>query len=124
MSGEERRRFVRNRVRLNTIVTILRTGETRRALTKDIGGGGICVVTEEELEAGEVLGVEIKLPDFDRPVTFKAGVVWITMAAPISRSAVTGRYEVGLKFSDIDPKSRSLMLQYAALNAPPPGATL
>lgn len=116
---DERRRFIRLNTRLNTIFTILKSGKVRRALTKDMGGGGLCVITEEMLEPGTKLAVEIKLPDRGDTVTFLAEVVWSRLVCASQKSYENMTVETGVKFIDPNPKDQMLIIQYARMNASP-----
>ena len=117
--GEEQRRFIRVISRLTAVVKIAKTGKVRRALTKDISAGGICFVTEELLEPGTALEVELKLPDRDAPIAFLGEVSWSRPIGPAPKSYQNPTAETGVKFISIDPKERDLIMLYAKLNAPP-----
>ena len=118
---QERRKFTRLRSRLTTTFKVLATGKILRALTRDIGGIGVCLLTEDPIEPGTPLEVEIKLPDVPAPITFAGEVVWSKPVASSTQSYIGElTAETGVKFVDIDPKARLLILQYAALNALPP----
>jgi c-di-GMP-binding flagellar brake protein YcgR len=117
--GDEQRRDPRVGTRLTTFLKDLKTGKVRRALTRDISAGGLCVVTDELFEIGTMLGVEVQLPDRERPIVCQAVVVRSQFAEGSSeRRAAT--IETGLQFVAIDPKERSLLQYYAKLNPPPP----
>ena len=115
--GQERRQFIRVHARLTTLIKPLKTAKVRRALTKDISGIGVCLVTEELCELGTPLEVEMRLPDYDAPVKFLGQVMW---SKPIGepRKGQPPTAEIGLRVVSIDPKDRSLLMQYAKLNAP------
>jgi len=119
---EERRRWVRVRARLLTFVKSLKTGQVQRTLTKDISGGGVCILSEESFQQGEELEVQIKLPDREQPLAFKAGVSWVRLLKAASKSYKDSTFEIGMQFTAIDPKVHALMMQYAMMNALPPGA--
>ena len=117
--GDEQRRDSRVGTRLTAFLKDLKTGKVRRALTRDISAGGLCVMTEEVLEPGTVLGLEVTLPDRERPIVCQAVVVRSQFAEGSSESR-TGAIETGLQFVAIDPKERTLLQYYAKLNPPPP----
>ena len=117
--GEEQRRFIRVTNRLPSMFKIITTGKVRRALTKDISAGGVCFITEELLEPGTALEVELKLPDRDAPIKFLGEVAWSRPIGPAPKSYQNPTAETGIKFVSIDPKDRALIVQYAKLNAPP-----
>ena len=115
----ERRKFIRVNSRLTAIFKNMKTGKVRRALTKDVSGLGLCLVTEEILEPGTLLGVEIKLPDRESRITFTAEVVWSRPVAASRRSYENPTAETGIRFLGIDPKDQKLLRAYATINAPP-----
>ena len=117
--GEEQRRFIRVTNRLPSMFKIITTGKVRRALTKDISAGGVCFITEELLEPGTALEVELKLPDREAPIIFLGEVTWSRPIGPPPKSYQNPNSEAGIKFVSIDPKDRALIMQYAKLNAPP-----
>ena len=119
MGDQERRQFIRLRSRLVTFIKHVDTGKVERVLTKDIGGVGVCFISHKALPPGTPLEVEIKLPDFERPITFTASVVWSRVTEPAKKSYQFPTVEIGVTFAVIGQKQRSLIMQYAALNALP-----
>ena len=118
---QERRQFIRVRTRLMTFITVISTGRVQRALTRDIGGGGVCLLVETALSLGTEVKLEIQLPDRERPIPCQAVVIWSRTVAPpadVSEGAKPS-LETGLSFLDIDAKEKSLLTQYARLNAVP-----
>jgi hypothetical protein len=119
---QEQRQVIRLGVRLLTWVKFLSTGKVHRALTRDIGSGGLCLVMEGVIEPGTKLELEIKLPDREAPITATAEVVWSRSIGEPAKSYQGQTAEIGVKFVNIDSKDRSLIMQYARLNALPPGS--
>jgi hypothetical protein len=121
MGERDRRQVVRLQTKLVTFVKRLATGKVKRVLTKDIGGIGICIVSDERYEPETVLEVELKLPDNTQPITFKGVVVWSRVVEEPKQSYKPLVAEAGIKFTEIDAKQRALIMQYAVLNAMPRG---
>jgi len=119
MDKSDRRQFVRLKTKLVTFVKRPDTGKVKRVLTKDIGGIGICVVSDERDEPDTPLEVELKLPDSEQPITFKGLVVWSRVVEEPKQSYKPLVVETGIKFAEINPKQRALIMQYAVLNAMP-----
>ena len=117
---QEKRKYARVRQRLTTLVKFLDTGKVRRALTRDIGAGGVCVVMEGVLEPGTMLEVELRLPDRQQPITFTASVIWNRPLETLTKSYEIPTTETGVTFVNIDPKERAFLMQYAAMNPLPP----
>jgi hypothetical protein len=61
------------------------------ALTVNISGGGVRFTSEARAEAGELLAVELSLPEFKDPVIALGRVVWC-------RPGAEGGHEVGMEF--------------------------
>ena len=120
MDSPDRRRAVRLTTRLSTTFKNLHTGIVQQALTRDISGEGVCLLTEEMLEPGTPLAVEIHLPDYDAPIAFLADVVWSMLVIDQETLSKHPLSETGVKYVSIDPKLRTCIMQYAALHALPP----
>ena len=118
--GEESRRFIRINVKLMAFLKVLETGKVQRALTKDLSGVGLRLVTEQPLNPGTPLEVEVPLPDRGAPLTFTAEVVWSKPISEQRKSYEATTAETGVKVVNVDPTVLALIKQYAAMNAPPP----
>ena len=117
---QERRRGARSTTRLIAIVKNLTTGKVHRWLTKNVSEIGLCLLTDEAIERGTRLEVELKLPDFPSPLLMIADVVWLMVVEAPAKSYEEPRVEVGVKFMDFAPQMKALLHQYAAVTAPPP----
>ena len=118
MSKAERK-YPRSGIRLMTFYEVVKTGKVRRAITRDISGGGARFIAEEVLEPKTGLKLEIKLPDRTASISCTAEVVWSKPTKPIFKSYETPESETGVKIVQIDSKEQAILLQYAALNALP-----
>jgi len=72
---------------------------------KDIGGGGICLQTEEHLPIGSTVQVYINFPKLSQPIPAVAKVIWI------KPSGKKGRYEAGMEFVDIENIFRDAIIK-------------
>ena len=120
MAADERRRNIRLRTRLTAQVTNVSTGIIQQALTRDISGKGVCLVTGDMIEPGTPLSIELHLPDHDAPVSFLGDVVWSMLLLPPGGQAKNPPAETGVRYVSIDPKIRTAIILYAQLNALPP----
>ena len=116
----ERRRFARIPIRLTAVFKNLSSAKVQRTLTKDIGGEGMCLITEGTMEPGTKLEVEIKLPDRDIPIIAAMEVVWSRPVGEPRKSYELPTAETGVKFVRMDQKDLALVMQYARLNTLPP----
>jgi len=78
----------------------------RQRETVDISFGGVRIFSDEALRVGELLKLEFFLPDV-APVTYTGEVVWVEALA----SGVPARFDVGLKFIQLEPEALRLLLQ-------------
>lgn len=116
----DRRQFIRIRVRLTTFLKLPKTGKVQRALTRDLGTHGLCLITEERFDVGTPLELEIKLPDRQAPIVCTARVVRSNPLGPQDKDdhpSMTA--ETGVDFVTIDPKDAVALTQFAKLNALP-----
>ena len=116
---EERRQFVRLDTRLEVTYTVLPTAQTRQAVTKGIGGGGICFFADSELKPGERLQVAMKLPGREQPVSCTAEVVWCEPYEVIGKTGRQRSVEVGVRFLEIAPQDQDAVMQHVILSLKP-----
>ncbi len=117
---EERRQSVRIASKLTTFIKFPQTGKVVRGLTNDLSGVGIGFTAQGAFEPGDPLEIELTLPDRTVPIRFMAEVVW-SIVEHAGQHAQEPSLGVGVKFVSIDPKDRTAIMQYARLNATPPG---
>ena len=112
----DRLSFVRIRSHLTAIVRLSGTEEIVRALTRDIGVSGVRLLTEAPLPSGELIGVELELPDRGQRIVFTGEVVWSKHIEGAAVGEDESAIESGIKFITIDPKEREALMQWVALN--------
>jgi PilZ domain len=92
--GSERRQFARLkdsvRIRYREIRSDAFPGKESDGFTINISGGGVCFATEKHVENGQLLAVEMKIPEFESPVVTLGRVVWCEKGSQ--------NYEVGAEF--------------------------
>jgi len=111
----ERRKFVRIGARLKANCQVLGSEEPLGTLTRNVGGG-MSIFTKRRLPTGTILGVEVFFPGRIEPVRCTGEVIWsgeLITSAPAGESA---GFETGLRFLDITPEDRALLLAYAKAN--------
>ena len=106
----EKRKFVRLHAPIGLVYKTLRKHKrtkTHRTLLKDIGGGGASFVPQEELRCGELLQMEIQIPNLAGPVDAVGEVVWFSYGRQ-------GRepMEAAVRFRDIAAKDLHRILEY------------
>lgn len=105
---EERRRFLRLDANCDVKYAVMASMHAPyNALSKDISGGGLRLPIDKKPRMGELLELEISVPE--RPLIFAVGrVVWIK-----KRGAGTNDLEIGVKFMNIDPADREALMDFA-----------
>lgn len=111
---EERRRFVRLDTRVEVAYTVLPSGTALRAVTKDLGGGGLRFFTEKPLAPGTQLQAAISLPGRDQPVNAIAEVVWSEQHEVIGRTDRQRSVENGARCVEIAPVDQEALAQFVA----------
>ena len=117
--GTERRNNLRSPTQLIAIVKNKKTGKVNRWLTKNLSPTGVCLVTEEWVERGTKLEIELALPDFAVPCVMPAEVVWVMTKGASQQSSGSTQTELGVVFFDLPLKTTALLNQYVDRNAPP-----
>ena len=101
---EERRKYLRLRVyhlvKYRVISDKPAYPRPLLASIKDIGAGGICLITEEPLPVSTNLELEINFPDMGGSILTPGRVVWLKQVAK------TNRYDVGIEFTGTDESLR------------------
>ena len=113
---EERRRFVRLDTRQEAIYTVLPSGTAHATLTKDLSGGGLCLVTDKPLTPGTQLQIAVKLPGREQPVNAIAEVVWSESSEITGKAAPQRSVETGVRCTEIAPTDRDALLECVAKN--------
>ena len=92
--GSERRSFPRLKdsvqIRYREVRSEVFPGEDSEGFTINISGGGVCFSTQKPLEPGQVLAVEMSLPEFESPVVTLGRVAWCEKGSE--------SFEVGTEF--------------------------
>ena len=116
---EERRTFVRLDTRVDVMCTVLPSGKVERTVTKDVGGGGVCIFTENVLSPGTRLQVAMKHPGSEQPVNFIAEVVWSEAYEVIGKTERRRAVETGVRFLEIAPNDQAAVMRHVILNLQP-----
>ena len=120
---EERRKFVRLDTRLSTEYRIVSASAATRLVTKDIGGGGVCIFVSEPLSVGTQLQVTITLPDASRTIAFTGEVVWCESYEIIGKAQQHRSILAGVKFVSIAPEDQREIMRYVILSLQPRSAS-
>ena len=102
--AEERRKYLRLRVYHLVKYRVISDKPAHSAFSlssiRDIGAGGVCLTTEEQLPVSTKLELEINFPDIGGSILTSGRVVWTKQVAK------TSRYMMGVEFAGIDEALR------------------
>ena len=111
---EERRKFVRLNINVDIQYSILSHHPQKQialsTASKNIGAGGICVLTLKELKIGDILKLDIRLPEIPPDIHAIGKVAWIknfTIATEQNK-----RYDVGIQFIEISEEDKKRINKY------------
>lgn len=82
--------------------------EHKKAVSKNISGSGMCIVTNEELPEGTIIWVAMEL-DSDSHIDTMCKVV---RCVKIDEFTKKSRYEIGLDFTCISPQDEEKLVKY------------
>lgn len=112
--GEERRKFPRISVELFVRYKILDTpAQAFEAQTKNISGGGVCLITREELKPGTIVAMDIRFPRSQEPVVVSGRVIWSDQSKLGPSPAGHLRFDNGIEFVQISEKDRNFIMDQA-----------
>jgi c-di-GMP-binding flagellar brake protein YcgR len=82
-----------------------------QALTKNIGGMGLCLLLDAQLPVGSFLKLTLDIPGASKPIETGAKVVWIDKAEK-TPDGFKADFEAGLKFTSLSSKSRASIVEF------------
>lgn len=112
VSPAERRRFFR--LNLLADLTFTRSSiseEEKVSLTKNISKGGICFIVYEQMSVGEILDLNVYLPDKNKPINVTGRVNWVkefSIGDPVKGK----RFDVGIEFLRISEQDKEEIERY------------
>jgi hypothetical protein len=103
--GADRRKYRRIRAPLHyRPIDSPLVGEAR-----DISLGGVRIYSHKKVAIGAVISLEIFRPD-GPPASYRAQVMWVSALA----EGAPARFDVGLRFTEIEPDSLKFLMQVIA----------
>jgi len=107
----ERRKFIRLQAPIGVTYKVLKKikrAKSSQTLIKNIGGGGIRIMTKDDLKSGDLVELAIEIPHLKEPIRAVGEVVWFAHFRDRDRE---GR-EAGIRFRDIEPKNLHRVLEF------------
>jgi Tfp pilus assembly protein PilZ len=106
--AEDKRKYKRRVISLDVEYDFSPHQIYMESKSKDIGGGGICLVTNEPLAQGKEILIKMFLPDSNKPLFINGRVVW----NKDNQEKDTGGYLNGIEFFNVKEQDRSLIIKF------------
>lgn len=107
---QEKRRYVRLNIPLEVSYLIKgKEAAPHKSITKNISPNGARFTVEEELSAGTVLNIDIKIPTKNEPIPIKAKIVWSKKESEQQGKEI---YDAGFEFIQIPEQNKQEFFQY------------
>jgi len=109
-SGIDKRRFPRANYRCS--IFIKRSGATKKisTITENIGGGGVCIILDEDLGLFRGVEIEVALDDKETPIKSSGTVVWVVKKKSHMKTD-NYCYDTGIEFVNISENDREKILK-------------
>ena len=101
----EKRRFIRFDVLLNAICRT--KGSLKKLKVNNFCREGIGILSEEALDKGEDLELEMMIPGDNIPIIFEGQIAWVGGTLPGQPD-----HQAGIKFKKIKSEDRGKILEY------------
>lgn len=110
---QERRIFERIEASMKIRYEVIeKSPALKKAISKDISGGGIKLALEESLNPGTNLKLDIEIPGEKNKITTAYGKVAWNKKVEISGPRPTVYYETGIQFTKVDPLTVGKIFKY------------
>jgi len=110
--SEDRRRFPRFNLLVDVAVTKRASSEQEQILsTKNISQGGVCLISTEKSNMGDLMDLKIRLPGVKDEIKTIGKITWIKELSlgPIQKIP---RFEIGLEFIGLNDPTFQLINKY------------
>jgi c-di-GMP-binding flagellar brake protein YcgR len=107
---EERRRFIRLEVPVEVKYVIEEDpNQTRKQVsTKDLSCDGLRFISEQKVEDGSFLDINLTIPKANNPVHIKGKTIWSKKLS----TEDTAPFEVGVEFVQIEEDNKNTFLKF------------
>jgi c-di-GMP-binding flagellar brake protein YcgR len=102
----ERRRYARTRIDIDVDYQLARDQEWLHGRMKDLGEGGICLVSAVAFGITARIELRFRIPDTERPITVQGDVMWENF--DIDRDV----YLVGIQFASVETRDMELIEKF------------
>lgn len=108
---KENRKYIRLKAPIGVVYKPIKKHKRQKAhlsLVRDISGGGLKIMSKEDLRSGDLLDMEIQVPHLEESIHAIGEVVWFSHTKEKDREI----RQAGVRFRDIDAKDLHLILEY------------
>ena len=104
-NGINRRKFPRANYKCLISIKRRLTEKNISTQTENVGAGGICVYTKEDLGLFQGVDLELFIQDKEPPIRCGGTIVWVVRKSePKQKGSIL--YDTGIEFIDIRPEDR------------------
>ncbi|MBN2444794.1 MAG: PilZ domain-containing protein [Spirochaetales bacterium] len=104
----ERRKYTRKLIKLNVEYDMSSDQKWLESEARDIGAGGICLITPFEIFIGKSFDIKFYMPELSKPIKVIGKVMWSEKIDEEKNS----KYYNGIQFVRIDSSDKALILKY------------
>lgn len=83
-----------------------------QAFAENISSTGVCILTNEEIQAQETLLISIYLLDGTKPIEAKGKVAWKRPSSFLSDMPDKKHFDVGIEFIDVNKEDQNKLISY------------
>jgi len=81
------------------------------AQSKNIGAGGICIVSLDKIEVGDTLNLTFSIPSINEWINAKGVVVWVE-EYQVGSTETSKAYDAGIEFTNIQDFDRDKISKF------------
>ncbi|MCM8756760.1 MAG: PilZ domain-containing protein [Candidatus Omnitrophica bacterium] len=107
---KERRKYPRLNTSVEIEYWVSKEDTFMKTVTKNIGAGGVCIVSEEKIGKDTILFFKIDLSDGKKFIQAKGKVVWSSEFYSSSLEKIV--YNLGIEFIEISDEDRQRIYDY------------
>ena len=107
---EERRKFIRLNINVQINYAVIVDSTKYATTTQNISAGGICLMTDNPLKRGDILKLDIILPEDPPTISAIGKVVWVKSFNIVTEEKT--RYDVGVEFTELSEAERKRIQKY------------
>ncbi|MBN2532672.1 MAG: PilZ domain-containing protein [Spirochaetales bacterium] len=104
----ERRKYTRKLIKLDVVYDMSTDQRWSESTARDIGAGGICLITKDAISIGKSFDLKFFIPDMDKPIKVIGKVMWNEKAGDETEN----QYYNGIEFIKIHSDDKELIMKF------------